>query len=560
MLALLLTVALADVHVDASATQCTAADGSAAAPFCTLAEGLAAAVDGDRLLVAPGQYAAGSIVTNDVEIVGTGAAGAARIVDVPFGDTLLTIEQGAEVTIDGLWLDGGIVEGGVAALDVRGTLTLLRSRLSGIDALTNWTSTYSSLVTGQLTARETVFANNHLAAGGASALYITGDARVLIEDCLFQDNGDGGGLTPGNFAGAVLVAPPSGASGGCDAQVVIRRTSFIDNVCWSVDSGCGAGGLVVAGGPNDAAHVLVENCTFSGNFGYDGGAIHAYGGATVDIVASTIVRNTTEFFGAVAASQDSVVRLSHSIVDDNVDWIGLLPDGADLSGPVHSLGHNVVGGIYGSPGATFVPLATDLAGVDVALGPLGDLGAFGPVHPLPLGSVAIDVGAAVPPVASDARGVPRPLGLADAGAYERGGFGTIEPCAATPNSTGAPSTITTQGTLAATENDFRVVVESLPAAQFALFLVSELYTFQSQPGGSFGNLCLGTPIVRLLASTQTISPAGQAVLTLDLTQVPTPIGTAPVVAGDTLWFQLWHRDTAPVPGSNFSPAVEVVFE
>ena len=99
-------------------------------------------------------------------------------------------------------------------------------------------------------------------------------------------------------------------------------------------------------------------------------------------------------------------------------------EGADCSGIVTSLGHNLVGsGDHCGLQAT----ASDLVGtsaqpVDARLGALENNGGPTETHALLLGSPAIDTGGDGPDLSTDQRGLARPQGSAsDIGAYERGG-------------------------------------------------------------------------------------------------------------------------------------------
>ncbi|MEO0663086.1 MAG: choice-of-anchor Q domain-containing protein, partial [Planctomycetota bacterium] len=484
------------------ASNCAAADGSPAAPFCTLDAALQAAVDGDRLLLAQGDYAPGSVVTEDVEIVGVPGPDLTRIVGGLGSPTVLTIAAGATVRVEGLTIQDGVQSGlGAAGLDVHGHLTLVRSRVLSNEGGTFAGPDAANRVTGTLLARETLFQDNEN-DGPGGALVVVGDADVTLDDCAFWTNASGfAGITSG--AGGAIAVVPSSSSAGANARLAVRRTTFASNSCATPGYGGAGGALLVNAGLGGAPAVTVENCTFSGNAASVGSAVHSSGGGTVSIVASTVTDNAADNSGALLVSPPSVMTLSHSVVAGNVDVFGS-DTGRDLQGPVQSLGHNVVGDALFFGGQVFVPLPSDVVDPDVVLGPLSAQGSFGGLHPLPAGSSALDIGAPVPPVATDARGVPRPLGLSDAGAYERGGFGTVDDCAARPNSTGAVSRWATQGSGNAGLNDVLLVVEGLPPAQFALFLVSDAYEFQLLPGGSVGNLCLASPITRILASTQPI--------------------------------------------------------
>jgi FG-GAP repeat/Lectin C-type domain len=136
-------------------------------------------------------------------------------------------------------------------------------------------------------------------------------------------------------------------------------------------------------------------------------------------------------------------------------------------------------------------------------------------------------------------------------------------CTATANSTGVPSVIGADGSPLMTDNAFTLEAWDLPLNEFAYFLMSESTAFVPGFGGSMGNLCVGSPIVRLNNSSDgggvlNSGASGQVNLTLDLTSLPQGIVLAP---GDVWYFQLWHRDFDLIigPTSNTSDGIEVMF-
>jgi FG-GAP repeat/Lectin C-type domain len=136
-------------------------------------------------------------------------------------------------------------------------------------------------------------------------------------------------------------------------------------------------------------------------------------------------------------------------------------------------------------------------------------------------------------------------------------------CTATANSTGVPSVIGADGSPLMTDNAFTLEAWDLPLNEFAYFLMSESTAFVPGFGGSQGNLCVGSPIVRLNNPSDgggvlNSGASGQVNLTLDLKNLPQGIVLAP---GDVWYFQLWHRDfdLAIGPTSNTSDGIEAMF-
>lgn len=108
-------------------------------------------------------------------------------------------------------------------------------------------------------------------------------------------------------------------------------------------------------------------------------------------------------------------------------------------------------------------------------------------------------------------------------------------------------------------NDTSFDANGLPPFANGYFLVSAETTITPAAGGSAGTLCLGgTEIGRYASQVQNSGAAGQIVFAIDLDAIPTPSGPIAAQPGDTLFFQLWYRDSSGGAGtSNFSDAVRV---
>jgi len=129
---------------------------------------------------------------------------------------------------------------------------------------------------------------------------------------------------------------------------------------------------------------------------------------------------------------------------------------------------------------------------------------------------------------------------------------------AVTNSTGASAEILAVGSDVVADLDLRLVAHQMPANEFGYFLVAGTQGFVVMPGGSQGNLCLGGVIGRYALLAQSSGPDGQFGIPVDLTQLPSPIGT-PVLPGETWNFQAWFRDHNPGSTSNFTDGVSVLF-
>ena len=75
-------------------------------------------------------------------------------------------------------------------------------------------------------------------------------------------------------------------------------------------------------------------------------------------------------------------------------------------------------------------------------------------------------------------------------------------------------------------------------------------------------LCLGGFIGRFIGPNQVLAadPGGVIHLPVDLSSLPTALGSTSAAPGETWYFQLWHRDgVAGAVTSNFTDAVSVTF-
>ncbi len=132
-------------------------------------------------------------------------------------------------------------------------------------------------------------------------------------------------------------------------------------------------------------------------------------------------------------------------------------------------------------------------------------------------------------------------------------------CAAALNSAGLTGVISASGSDTAVDNNVVLTASDLPPNQFGIFLTSLDQDFVPGLGGvSNGNLCLGGVIGRI----NTIRNAGSGgtySLALNLMALPQGSGTMAAVAGDTWYFQSWHRDGVGF-GSNLTNGVSVTFD
>jgi len=145
-----------------------------------------------------------------------------------------------------------------------------------------------------------------------------------------------------------------------------------------------------------------------------------------------------------------------------------------------------------------------------------------------------------------------------------GAVGQDVGAAVAPNSTGAFGRITGTGSLIASENNLRLSVDSLPAFATCIFVVgSDLRAVPLPVGagallvvGSVGRYAVpGTPPTFLVTG-----PDGRAQTNVDLSALPIGAGAGvPVMAGETWYFQAWHREDPSAGGANLTNALGVSF-
>ncbi|MEL6907770.1 MAG: hypothetical protein AAFP22_20350, partial [Planctomycetota bacterium] len=127
-----------------------------------------------------------------------------------------------------------------------------------------------------------------------------------------------------------------------------------------------------------------------------------------------------------------------------------------------------------------------------------------------------------------------------------------------PNSTGGFATMEAAGSPFAADQSLNLTVSGLPSFQFGLLVASETPGLVVMPGGTQGNLCLGGTIGRFNGQIAPSNSAGQLVIDVPIGLMPPPLPAA-VSAGETWYFQLWHRDVNPTQTANFSEAIEVPY-
>ena len=523
---------LNDWYVDGSAASCAAGTGTLALPFCTIQEAIAAASSGDTVFIADGVYTETMDLDKDLRIVGSGAG---TEINGGFSRRGIFVRSGATAMVDGLLVTNcstGFNGGGIQCL---GDLTLRNSTITGNSSGFSYGGGINVMgSSARLAVFDSTISRNSNYYGGAGIHGRDALGVTVIRTTIFYNGtgDDGGGIlvnnTPLLVDSSALISNYANNMGAIAAEgpITVINTTISQNA--SSDTAV-LGFFDVAG---SAASVL-RNCTVTENF-------------------ATSSNRGSGIFVATGVS----VEIESSIVSMNSGFMAS-PD--DISGALVSMGGNV----FGTHDGTLVAGPGDQFGVDPLLESLGFNGGPTETHALSLQSPAIDAAAFGAAITVDQRGVLRPPGLADVGAYELGGFGQTVHCNAVPNSTGVPGRIFTQGSAEVSAAATTLVASALPPNVFGFYVVGTAVGFTANPGGSQGNLCVSGTIGRLsrnsLGEILPSGPGGQASLTVDLTQLPTPSGTESVMPGDTRIFQFWYRDANPLQTSNCTEAVEIHF-
>ena len=139
------------------------------------------------------------------------------------------------------------------------------------------------------------------------------------------------------------------------------------------------------------------------------------------------------------------------------------------------------------------------------------------------------------------------------------GIGTVY-CDAENNSTGREATVLATGSAEAALNDLTLTVIDLPFLSSGYFIVSRNQGFVANPGGSQGNLCVGSGTGRYLGQVGNSGFVGSFSISVDTTAIPQPSMSVPALPGETWNCQCWYRDQNPGNTSNFSRGYSVTFQ
>jgi hypothetical protein len=291
--------------------------------------------------------------------------------------------------------------------------------------------------------------------GEGGAIYVAG-GQLEIHESTFAANQAAGGAGGSGNPGAAGALGMGGGIYVANASLAVTDSTFTANLAIGGEGGtripmgvgtAGSGGNGMGGGLGIAAGtVAVSESTFAADqaTGGTGGAGVNFAGApggngmgggldiaggTVAVTDSTLSTNrATGGMGgsgspggpAGLASGNGITNAGAITIRNTIVAANPLPSAPDVSGILHSLGHNLIGNGTGGSGFTDTDLVGTAANpIDPQLEPLGDYG--GPtqtLRPLP-SSPAVDAGDNTDAPDTDQRGFDRIVnGAIDIGAVE----------------------------------------------------------------------------------------------------------------------------------------------
>ncbi|MEM6570765.1 MAG: PQQ-binding-like beta-propeller repeat protein [Planctomycetota bacterium] len=129
-----------------------------------------------------------------------------------------------------------------------------------------------------------------------------------------------------------------------------------------------------------------------------------------------------------------------------------------------------------------------------------------------------------------------------------------------PNSTGQFGETVARGSVVAADDRLHLTARNLPLDTFGYFIVSQGFDPLATAGGS-PNFCLDGSIGRYVTSVLSSGTFGRFSQVVDLNAIPQPTGAVPGLAGQTWYFQGWHRDAVGgVAASDFSHVVAITLQ
>ena len=408
-------------------------------PACVLRDAIKNAGNGDTIRIPPGTYTLEGgelIIKKNITLEGAGAATTiiqAATAPGVASHRVLNIPYGREVSLSGVTIRNGLVDSdeprhvlfpgtnsGMWAIPlefgggihIHGTLRLSDSVITG-----NQAGGGGGIFNGGILFLSNTRIENNTATATGGGIYNGGVLEAVETDLVDNRAGSGGGI----FNVGILTAQRSTIRGNTTRYGgggILNSTIGVSHLEYTtINENASHSG----GGIRNFGQLTLENSTVSGNTGRFGGGI--LNENYIRISNTTVSGNRGDYGGGISVNPvawNPTTELNNTIIAANTAAL----EGADCSGSVTSLGHNLLGsdehcGIQATAGDL---IGTRSQPVDPRLGPLGYNGGPTETHALLLGSPAIDSGGDDPVSSTDQRGLARPQGSAsDIGAYEKGG-------------------------------------------------------------------------------------------------------------------------------------------
>ena len=233
-------------------------------------------------------------------------------------------------------------------------------------------------------------------AGTGGVFVVDAGAAVTIDGLTIRGGvGDGGGIlvaAGGSLELTGVVVRDNTAPGGQGAGIWNAGTLALSGTTVAFNSAADLSGRTSSfgGGIYNAGALSLLNSTVANNQAWAGGAIFNAAG-TVHLTSTTVSANATTGADVGAIAGTGTLTAWNTIVAGN--------PGVDLTGPLTSQGHNLLGSV---PGGGLGP--TDLVATDAVLGPLQDNGGSTPTMAPVAGSPGVNAGDNAAAPAFDQRG------------------------------------------------------------------------------------------------------------------------------------------------------------
>jgi len=352
-------------------------------------------------------------------------------------DRVLDIDGSVYVYLDRILIVGGDSlpsdtdpAGGGIRIDVSSMVTIIDSMIYANRTSTKYGAGGGIMNSGMLTISGSYIGDNSTAStstetttGAGGGIMNSAIGTVTITDSRIS----------GNHTGANNGNGHSGSGGGIynSGSMVLNRVTVSENAVGDTSGTYATSDAGDGGGISNNGTLTINTSTISGNsagdsassFAGDGGGIYNYAASGILVINHATVSSNHSGLGDHEGEGGGVYNatylgatatIANSILANN--------DAQDCSGTITSGDYLLVE----NTGTCTIAGTVDhnLYGLDPALGPLTDAGVLGLVHPLTIGSPAIDAGPATC-MALDERLVLRPKdgdgngsAICDIGAYE----------------------------------------------------------------------------------------------------------------------------------------------